>query len=148
MIPIILPITIGCTILTRGRHHGPGNKSTILYSTFSAWTNRFFSALFVLLFCCLDLCDRLDLGTKSGLVMEIGALFCSDSSDDESEDNELSLDDDAPLPLLDDEELPLLHCYMVYACGTGICDARPSPVIAKPGNSHHFRTALLRQGTD
>ena len=51
--------------------------------------------------------------------MEIGALFCSNSSDDESEDDELSLDDDAPLPLLDDEELLLLLCNTVQAsCGS------------------------------
>ena len=56
---------------------------------------------------------RLDLGTKSGLDMEIGASFGSESSDDESEDDELSLDDDAPRPLLDDEELPLLLCYIM-----------------------------------
>ena len=76
----------------------------------------------MLLFCCLDLGDGtafLDLGTKSGFDMEIGALFCSNSSDDESEDDELSLDDDAPLPLLGDEELLLLLCNTVQAsCGS------------------------------
>ena len=77
----------------------------------------------MLLFCCLDLGDGtafLDLGTKSGFDMEIGALFGSNSSDDESEDDELSLDDDAPLPLLDDEELlVLLLCNTVQAsCGS------------------------------
>lgn len=84
--------------------------------------------------------------------MEIGALFGSNSSDDESEDDELSLDDDAPLPLLDDEELSTVtslqhgagilrqHCWHLEF---GCCPSKPSLETHTISAQHCCAKALI-----
>ena len=139
--------------LTRGRHRGPGNKSTRLYSTFFSLDYLILSSRPLRAFVLLPRLGRRYRVwiwvRRVVLIWRLVHYF-------------VLINPMMSLRMMSFRWMTMRHCrcltmksYWCYFFATRCRHPAAAllafgcvPVKAKPGNSHHFRTALLRQGTD